>query len=233
MPAQFQNNVQTVLKDLMLAIPAYNAGGTLGKVLNGAVQYFEPKQIIVINDGSSDNTAAVAQQFETILLCHETNRGKGAALRTVFQYVLEKTSARGIISLDADGQHLPEELLKFVHAFAQTGAELIIGARSFDPRLMPWARVISNRISSRLLSWKTGQPVKDSQSGYRLYSRRLLEKVQLKTSGYDTESEIIIQAGKLRMKIEFVPIMTVYNGEISHIRGMRDVGRFIRLYLKS
>ena len=219
-------------KDLMVAIPAYNAGKTLAEVLAGVGHYFERQRIIVIDDGSSDYTPAVARQFGAIVVQHRLNRGKGEALKTAFNLVLSNTSAQAVISLDADGQHRPEELPQFASAFAQKQAALIIGCRSFDPQVMPLFRILSNRMTSRLLSRKIGQRMQDSQSGYRLYSRHLLEKLDLKTSGYETESEIIIQAGKLGMKIEFVPITTVYNGEVSHIRGMRDISRFIRLYLK-
>lgn len=225
--------VHVALKDLRAAIPAFNAGKTLGKVLEGVTQLLEPEQIIVVDDGSSDCTSAVAQHYNTVLLRHGVNRGKGAALKTAFQYVLERTSAQAVISLDADGQHLPQELPAFAEAFARTRAGLIIGARNFDVRLMPWPRVLSNRITSALLSWKIGQHVKDSQSGYRLYARVLLEKLHLHTYGYETESEIIIQAGRLGVKIAFVPITTVYNGEISHIRGLRDIRRFAEVYLKA
>ena len=220
-------------KDLMAVIPAYNAGNTLAEVLQGVLQFFERQQILVIDDGSSDDTASVARRQGATLLQHGSNRGKGAALRTAFGHVLANTQAQALISLDADGQHQPEELPGFARAFAATGAELIIGSRRFDPRVMPWLRVASNRLTSRLLSWKIRQPVQDSQSGYRLYSRRLLERLKLQTSGYETESEIIIQAGRLRMKIGFIPIETIYDGEVSHIRGGRDIGRFLRLYLKS
>ncbi|MGH7496873.1 MAG: glycosyltransferase family 2 protein [bacterium] len=219
--------------NLVVAIPAYNAEKTLGEVLKGIQKCFAPAQTIVIDDGSHDGTAAVARQQGVQLLQHERNRGKGAALRTAFEYILAKTPAPAVISLDADGQHRPEELPKFIEAFVETSAALIIGCRNFDPRVMPWERVMSNRITSRLLSWKVGQHIRDSQSGYRLYSRSLLEKLALSTSGYETESEIIIQAGKLGARIEFVSIDTVYNGETSYIRGVRDIGRFIRLYLSS
>ncbi len=227
------SDTQLLFRDLMIAIPAYNAGKTLGEVLQGVMQYFEPRRTIVINDGSDDDSAAVAQAYDTILLTHESNRGKGAALRTAFEYVIAKAPASALVSLDADGQHHPEELPKFAEAFRATNADLIIGCRSFDRRVMPWPRVASNRLSSWLLSWKIRQPLRDSQSGYRLYSRRLLERLELTTFGYETESEVIIQAGKLKMKIEFVPIATIYNGETSHIRGMRDLKRFIRLYWKA
>lgn len=222
-----------VSKDVMVVIPAYNAGKLVCEVLKGVLGYFDPAQIILVDDGSSDHTAAAVQPFNIVLIRHEFNRGKGAALRTAFEYVLSKTSAQAVISLDADGQHRPQELPKFLEAFARTSAALIIGCRNFDPHVMPWTRVMSNYMTSRLLSWKIGQHVRDSQSGYRLYSRRLLEKFALKTSGYETESEVIIQAGKLGMRIEFVSIDTVYGSETSHIRGVREIGRFIKVYLST
>jgi len=222
----------TACNDLMVAIPAYNAEATLGEVVAGVLEIFNSSRIIVIDDGSTDGTAAVAQHFDLILLRHQFNRGKGAALRSAFAYVLAQTATPALISLDADGQHQPAALLSFAQCFASTQADLIIGGRSFDPQLMPVLRILSNRITSRLLSWKIGQSIKDSQSGYRLYSRRLLEALQLETEGYETESEILMQAGKLQMKIGEIGIATVYNGAKSHIRGGREIGRFLKLYLK-
>ncbi len=220
-------------EEVLVAIPAYNAGQMLATVLEGVSRQIERSQILVIDDGSTDDTRMHAERYGVRVQIHPKNLGKGAALKTAFAYVLQKTNVQAVISLDADGQHAPEYLPEFVKAFVEGQNDLVIGARELSVRVMPFFRVLSNKMTSKLLSWKTGEQIKDSQSGYRAYSRRLIANLQLKTNGYETESEILLQACRAGMKIGFVPIATIYNGEISHIRGVRDIARFIKLYLSS
>lgn len=220
-------------RHVFVAIPAFNARKTLGHVLQKVYEHVPRERVIVVNDGSQDDTAECAIRYGAELLSHQTNRGKGAALKTVFNHVLSNGRAQAVITLDADGQHSPAEIPKFMQAFAQSEPDLIIGARSFSVREMPFLRMMSNTITSKLLSCKTKQVIKDSQSGYRLYSRRLVQSLKLKTNGYETESEILLQAARSHMRISFVPIETIYNGETSHISGLRDISRFIKLYLSN
>lgn len=223
----------SVKNKIVVAIPAYNAGATLKDVLIGVSRQLSRSQILVIDDGSTDDTAQCAEHFGVQLRRHMKNLGKGAALKTAFAYFLSETSADALITLDADKQHAPEDIPKFVQSFADENSDLVIGARAFSPKVMPFFRVVSNTMTSKLLSWKTDQKIKDSQSGYRLHSRRLIARLQLETSGYETESEILLQACRAGMKLSFVPIATIYNNETSHIRGFRDTSRFIKLYLRS
>ena len=227
----------SVFNGIMVAIPAYNAVQTLERVLREVLEYVDAREVVVVDDGSTDSTFECASRAGVKVLRHERNRGKGAALQTAFAYVREHTSARGLISLDADGQHLPQELPKFAAAFAEAKCKemgAIIGCRSFHPSVMPLPRIMSNRMTSALLSWKIGQKIEDSQCGYRLYSRKLIDQVYgLQTSGYETESEILIQGGRAGLKFYFIPIATVYAGEKSHIRGARDIARFVSMYLQT
>ncbi|NUO83111.1 glycosyltransferase family 2 protein [candidate division KSB1 bacterium] len=220
-------------KEVLVAIPAYNAGQMLTTVLEGVSRQVERAQILVIDDGSTDDTRRHAESYGVKVQTHQKNLGKGAALKTAFAYVLQKTNAHAVISLDADGQHAPEYIPDFIKAFAEDQNDLVIGAREFSVKVMPFFRVLSNKMTSKLLSWKTGEQIKDSQSGYRAYSRRLIANLQLKTNGYETESEILLQACRARMKIAFVPIATIYRGETSHIHGLREILRFTKLYLNS
>ncbi len=220
-------------KEVFVAIPAFNAGKSLAAVLKEVSRYVERSQILVIDDGSTDDTQQCAEQFGVSVRRHLKNLGKGAALKTAFVYLMAETNTQAVITLDADGQHPPEDIPKFVQAFFEEQSDLVIGAREFSVKVMPFFRVLSNTTTSKLLSWKVGEQIKDSQSGYRLYSRRLITSLQLKTNGYETESEILLQACRAGMKISFVPIATIYNGETSHIRGLRDTLRFVKLYLKS
>ncbi len=219
--------------EVTAVLPAYNPGGAISKVLAEVSKYLAKDHILVVDDGSTDGLRQRVAAAGVAVLRHDRNRGKGAALRTAFDYLKHHSSSQAIITLDADGQHPPQEIPGFIRAFCETGADLIIGHRSFDFRVMPLTRIASNRITSALLTRKLGVEIKDSQCGYRLHSRPLLEQIHLETEGYDTESEILIKACRAGYRVHFHPIATVYAGEKSHIRGLRDVRRFVALYLRS
>lgn len=223
----------SLASDIMAVIPAYNPGDTIVRVVHDVSRYIQNDQILVVDDGSTDGLAQRLKQTGVCVISHPHNRGKGAALRTAFEYTKNQTSACAAVALDADGQHDPHEIPRFLQAFRERHADLIIGYRAFDPRIMPLPRIASNRITSALLSFKLGQNIKDSQCGFRLYSRRLMDVVELDTAGYETESEILIKACQGGMRLEFVPVSTVYAGEKSHIRGLRDIRRFVKLYFRN
>ena len=219
--------------DIVVAIPAYNAGRKLGEVLSEVFRFVNATQVLVVNDGSTDGCEDAVRDTRATLINHQRNLGKGAALKTAFTYFLENRSAAALISMDADGQHLPSELPKFLAAYRDRPSDLIIGARGFRWPEMPLHRILSNRVTSWLLTQKLGQVIRDSQSGFRLYSRHLIASIELTTSGYETESEILIKACRSGLRLTFIPISTVYGGEPSHIRGVREIWRFARMYLQN
>ncbi|MDZ7268328.1 MAG: glycosyltransferase family 2 protein [candidate division KSB1 bacterium] len=225
--------MDTSAVEVTAVLPAYNPGGAISKVLAEVSDYLPKDHILVVDDGSTDGLQQRVAEAGVQVLRHERNRGKGAALRTAFDFVKRHSTSQAIITLDADGQHPPREIPGFIRAFVETGADLIIGHRSFDFRVMPLARIASNRITSALLSRKLGVEIKDSQCGYRLHSRLLIEQITLETEGYDTESEVIIKACRAGCKVHFHPIATVYAGQKSHIHGARDIYRFITLYFRT
>ena len=215
---------------LCIVIPAYNEGKKLEPVLK-AVQTM-PADILVIDDGSSDNTASVAEQYAVHLLRHPSNRGKGAAIRTAIDYVLAN-SYDAALFMDADGQHLPGEVPRFMDCYRATGADLILGSRMEDIRAMPWIRKAANRFSSWVVSRLAGTRVTDSQSGFRLLSARLLEDLNRPGSeGFDLESEMIIDAVRSGRKYLEVPITCVYADEKSHYHPVRDSAGFIGLAIR-
>lgn len=222
-----------IANDIMAVIPAYNPGEAIARVLHDVGRYISNDHILVVDDGSTDGLAQRLKQARVRVIRHPHNRGKGAALRTAFEYIKNQTSARAAVALDADGQHNPNEIPRFLQAFRERQADLIIGCRAFDPRIMPLPRIASNRITSALLSLKLGQNIKDSQCGFRLYSRRVIDVIKLDTAGYETESEILIKACRGGLRLEFVPVSTVYAGEKSHIRGLRDISRFVKVYFRN
>lgn len=216
--------------DIAVVIPAYNAGVRLQSVLIKILETIPPRQVIVVDDGSTDQTPAVAQGSGVEIAVHAQNRGKGLALKTGFARALAMPHVQAVVTLDADGQHDPKHLPEFIRAFRESSVDLIIGCRALRWPLMPLFRVISNRLTSALISWRVGVRIADSQSGYRLHSRRLLEQVTLDTGGYETESELLLKAARAQMKLGFIPITTIYSGETSHIRGTRDLWRFIKMW---
>lgn len=203
-------------------IPAYNAAETLAPIVRGAREVIA--DVIVIDDGSRDETAKSAREAgASEVLLHAVNRGKGAALKTGFAHALAN-GFDAVITLDADGQHLPHEIPKFLAARADCNGDLIIGGRAhhFD-KMLPRRRM-ANRFSAACIAWAARTDVTDSQSGYRLYSASLLRSLHLRTDGFDLESEVIVQAGCGGFKVVTIPIeLGFVNGvSTSHYKPLAD-----------
>jgi glycosyltransferase involved in cell wall biosynthesis len=159
---------------------------------------------------------------------HSVNQGKGAALVTGFAYLMKK-NARWIITMDADGQHAPEDLekfLSFVDRHQSTG--ICIGTRLKKIGTMPIARIFSNVVTSKILSLICGAKVLDSQCGYRIYSTDFLKKISIKYSRFEMETEVIIKAVKLGFPVSFVDVRTLYLSGQSHISHLKDTIRWVR-----
>ncbi|HXF49118.1 MAG TPA: glycosyltransferase family 2 protein [Verrucomicrobiae bacterium] len=209
-------------------IPAYNAGQSLSNLLPQVKKHLP--NILVVDDGSSDNTAGVARQAGVVVIRLEKNRGKGNALRTGFKAALENGST-AVLTLDADGQHDPERIPEFLKMASPNA--MIIGCREVRVDKMPFPRILSNTITSSMLSMLTGAKLRDSQSGYRLIGREILAKIELETDHFETESELLLKAARLGYIPQFLPIPTRYDGERSFMRPALDTMRFIRLLWKS
>jgi glycosyltransferase involved in cell wall biosynthesis len=213
-----------VSERILVLIPALNAEGSIGAVIRSATPYVA--QVVVVDDGSSDRTGAVAKEAGATVLRHEVNRGKGAALKTGFQWAVDN-GFDGVITLDADGQHLPSEIPRFVDCHRQTNADLIIGGRSHLFHEMLPRRRRANQFSAWTISAAAGTHVPDSQSGFRFYSLPLLRRVRLLTDGFDMESEVIVRAGRHRFKIVTIPIdLGFVDGQsTSHYKPLKDTLR--------
>ncbi len=187
----------------LVVIPAFNAARSVGDVVRSCREIVA--DVVVIDDGSADHTASVARSAGADVVPHSQNRGKGAALKSGFAYALQH-GYDVMITLDADGQHLPREIPQFLRSRAETRADLIIGGRShlFD-QMLPRRR-LANRFSAWSIAWASGTAVTDSQSGFRLYSADLLRNVRLRTDGFDLESEVIVRAGRGGFKVTTTPI---------------------------
>jgi glycosyltransferase involved in cell wall biosynthesis len=207
---------------VLALIPAWNEGIRIGPVVAEAAKQLP---VLVVDDGSSDETAERAADAGAIVVRHEENLGKGRALVTGFQWGMER-GYDAIITLDADGQHDPVEITTFLAAYQSDQGDLIIGRRIFGE--MPFKNRFGNTVGSFLLSKVLRQSIYDNQSGYRLHTRRLLEALDLKTGGFELEVEVIIQTVCKGMRICWVDIRTIYGiNKVSYFHPIHDSLRFI------
>jgi glycosyltransferase involved in cell wall biosynthesis len=208
-------------------IPALNAERTVPRVIDAARQQLEP--VVVIDDGSHDRTGEVSRAAGATVLRHEVNRGKGAALKTGFAWAMGH-GFDAVITLDADGQHLPSEIPKFVAERRASEADLIVGGRSHLFGEMLPRRRNANRFSAWSISKCAGVEITDSQSGFRLYSAKLIREVPLRADGFDMESEVLVRAGRAGYRIVTIPIALGFVDGIStsHYRPLVDTLRIAR-----
>jgi len=212
------------VNNIVALIPAYNAEPFVAGVVRQAMTHVP---VIAVNDGSRDGTLAQLQSTGASIIDQQPNQGKGAALQRGFRAALE-SGADAVITLDADGQHDPNEIPLFVKKFAETRADLIIGERDFSR--MPLVRRVSNTVGRRSFSWAVGRHVADNQSGYRLLSRRLMEAVLASGErGFEFEMDMIVISIKRGWRIEGVPIRTIYGEEKSNIKPLAHVKHFFRM----
>jgi glycosyltransferase involved in cell wall biosynthesis len=209
---------------LLAVIPAYEEGPRIRAVVEVTRTHLP---VIVVDDGSTDDTAAQAEAGGATVLRQTPNQGKGAALRRGFRHALD-AGMEAIVTLDADGQHDPAEIPGFLAAFSATRPELVIGRRDF--REMPTVRRLSNTLGGAVFSAAVGRRVPDNQSGYRLIGRQLMTALlESSESGFGFEVEMIARAIALGVPIDWVPIRTIYAGEPSHIRPWQHFTSFLRV----
>ncbi len=211
-------------KSILALIPAWNEGSRLGPVVEATRRYLP---VLVVDDGSRDETAAVAKGAGATVVSHEENRGKGVALVTGFDWALER-GYDAVLTLDADGQHDPDDIPRFLDAYETGRWDLIIGRRDFGQ--MPFPRGYTNPFGSWLLSLALGERILDNQSGFRLHDRALLETLELSTTGFELEVELIIQAVCQGMRIGWVEIRTIYSvDKTSYFHPVKDSARFLAM----
>jgi glycosyltransferase involved in cell wall biosynthesis len=233
---------------LVGVIPALDASATIGSVVAGALRHLT--RVIVVDDGSSDDTAARAAAAGAEVLRHPANRGKGAALDTAFRLLIGEhraalargpgvaTGLEGVVTLDADGQHEPDDIPRFVDRFRRERPAIIVGSRAAYFESMRGPRRAMNRFSSAALRFFAGADLPDSQSGFRLYDARFLERLDLdrpalRGARYEAEMEALMRAAGLGLPLASVPIrMRVVDGvATSHYRFWSDTFRIIGVVL--
>lgn len=212
-------------------IPAYNAALTLGNVLDEACEQGFP--VVVVDDGSSDDTSLVAAVYPVTLLSHPVNMGKGAALMTGFTWAIEN-EFEGVVTLDADGQHDPLSITLLATAALDEDYGILIASRYTQFNEMAGLRKFWNRFGVWCMRKRTGFEISDSQSGFRYYSASLLSAVKLLKSGYDLEMEILMKAWKNGFTIGSLPVTArVADGRsTSHYRPVRDTWNVCMTFLR-
>jgi glycosyltransferase involved in cell wall biosynthesis len=213
-------------------IPVLNGAGSIAGVIRGCLPHVD--SVVVVDDGSSDGTGDIAKNAGATVLRHDVNRGKGAALKTGFKWAVDN-GYDGVITLDADGQHLPDEIPRFLAAHRDTKADLIIGGRAHLFAEMLPRRRRANQFSARTISIASGHEVTDSQSGFRFYSAPLLRRVKLRTDGFDMESDVIVRAGRHGFTIHTIPIgLGFVDGlSTSHYKPLKDTVRIAWTVVKA
>ena len=234
MPQSMPPNIdkEKFKKNFTAIIPAYNEGKTIRDLVNKTTNQIN--RVVVVNDGSTDDTCQQLVNLPIELLSNTRNKGKGYSLWRGFHLVLE-SELEGVITLDGDGQHQPEDISRILAAYSEFPDHLIIGTRIHDLRSFPPSRLWANQLANWGISMAVGCRIPDTQSGFRLYPASLLRSLQRNSHhyhGFVFESEVIIAAVKLGFKIHSIPIAAIYENQLrrSHFRPVWDtiqIGKMI------
>lgn len=210
-------------------IPSFNEAKEIGQLVARVKQ--QGLDCLVVDDGSTDETVQIAQSAGATVLKNIKNHGKGASLIKGFNYAIEN-DFDAVITMDGDGQHLPEDIPNFVRLAQHSDAGIFIGNRMHESKNMPCGRLLTNKIMSSFISGVTKQKIPDTQCGFRLLKKEALKELDLVTANYEIESEMLIKAARLGFKIDSVPISTVYSGEKSRINPFVDTLRFLKYIIR-
>jgi glycosyltransferase involved in cell wall biosynthesis len=201
------------------AIPAYQAAPSVGDVVRGTLKLLP--EVLVVDDGSTDGTAEAARRAGARVVSFPVNRGKGAALNAAFADLFGQGFA-GVITLDADGQHLPSEIPKLLAALGE--GDLVLGVRDHLFGKMGAVRRASNRLSSKAISFAAGQRLNDIQTGFRFYSRELIEAVGFPEARFEAESAVVVRAARRGFRVVTVSVHLGFadGRTTSHYRPLLD-----------
>jgi len=213
------------------AIPAFQAAASVADVVRRTRAVIE--EVLVVDDGSTDGTGDAARGAGADVVAHPANRGKGAALVTAFRTLFGR-GCDAVVTVDADGQHLPEEIPRLLEA-ARGGADLVLGTRDHLFAEMVAARRVANRLSSWAISWAAGQRLSDVQTGFRLYTRRVVEATGFPETRFDAESAVVVRASRRGFRIVTVPVRLGFadGRTTSHYRPLVDSLRIARSVMRA
>jgi glycosyltransferase involved in cell wall biosynthesis len=207
-------------------VPTYNNARTLQTVIEDVSQYIE--DIIIVNDGSTDNTGDVLSSLSSIgVLSYQPNRGKGYALKQGFRLAAEK-GFRYAVTIDSDGQHHGRDIIVFLQKAQQYPDSLLVGSRLLKQENMPEGNTFANKFSNFWFRLQTGINLPDTQCGFRLYPLKKISRINIFTNRYEAELEILVRSSWKNISVFPVPISVYYppvNERITHFRPFRDFFR--------
>jgi glycosyltransferase involved in cell wall biosynthesis len=207
-------------------VPAYREAGRIEAVVRAIRAHVD--DVIVVDDGSPDDTGREAGAAGATVIRHAVNLGKGAALASAFRAAIER-GFDYVITMDGDGQHAPEDIPRFIETYLATGLPVLVGNRMCDTRSMPLIRRLTNRFMSWLLSREMRQRVPDTQCGYRLYNLAVVSGVAIQSPRFAAESEILMDLSDRGIRIGAVPVATLYGTEQSKIHPVKDSVLFFNM----
>ena len=211
---------------ICVIIPTYNNFKTIQRVIDGVLAYTD--DVIVVNDGATDDTSKILQQYEgrVEIAGYPLNKGKGVALKTGFKRALELGFTHAL-TIDSDGQHFPEDIPKFIEAHRQNPEAVVMGSRNLAAEGMPGKNSFANRFSNFWFFVETGHRMPDTQTGFRLYPLKMVEKLSLFTTRFEFEIEVIVKLAWRDVPFVSVPIKVTYdpNERVSHFRPGPDFTR--------
>lgn len=212
------------IEDIVVILPAHNEAAAITRVLDGLRDF----EVIVVDDSSQDQTAKIANEVGVNVVRLPHHSGKGRAVTSGIEYALSKFNFEAVVILDADGQHNPKDIYKFVEIWREKRPDIVLGTRNLSSRTMPPLRRVWNKFINLIIFIILGREFRDSQCGFRLLSRRALNKIRIVQTGYTVDTEIILEAVKNNLDIVEVPIETIY-----HHKNFRygDIGRAVRILI--
>lgn len=210
---------------LLIVVPTYNNETTIAQLINDVKEFTD--NILVVNDGSTDNTATIVDGLNVHNVSYTTNKGKGYAIRQSFKYAIEH-GYNYVLTIDSDGQHYASDIPQFIEKIEETPDSLIIGARNLTADNMPSKNTFANRFSNFWYRVETGKKLDDTQSGFRLYPIRKIGRTKYLSNRYEFEVEVIVRAAWSGVDVTDIPIKVYYppvEERISHFRPLLDFTR--------
>ena len=225
MPPPVCQNAVDWKRQCVAVIPCFNEAARIGPVVAELQGHLS--KVIVVDDGSTDATAAQARSAGAEIIQFSKNHGKGLALQAGWRRAQER-GFTWVIMLDGDGQHAPNDLPKFFAQAEKNGCPLVVGNRMEDCRAMPWLRRQVNQWMSRRISRMTGAALPDSQCGFRLAHLETLLNLSIRANRFEIESAMLVDFCRAGWRVEFVPVLTIYQNTVSNINPLTDTIRWLR-----
>ncbi|MDP8265541.1 MAG: glycosyltransferase family 2 protein [Candidatus Aceula meridiana] len=214
---------------ICIIIPVYNEAAAIGELVRQLKA--KGKDILVIDDGSTDGSAGLAKAQGAEVIVHVERSGKGTSLRDGFDYAVAK-GFDGVIAMDGDGQHAVSDVDKFFDKAEEFPDGIINGSRMNNARTMPFVRYWTNKLMSGIISLACRQSIPDSQCGFRFIPTRILKSVHLSSLDFEIETEVLTKASRKGFRIHSIGVETIYQDELSKINPFVDTFRFIAFMIK-